>query len=119
MAHFALIDENNIVRQVAVVSDNKLEGLPQPVAQEIIDNRGFCIDVPGRWVQTSYNATFRKHFAGIGFTYSDALDAFIPPKPYASWLLDEATCTWQPPTAMPINSNNYVWDETTQTWLVE
>ena len=79
MAHFALLDENNIVQQIAVVSDSKLIGFAQPVAQEVIDNRGFCQDVPGRWVQTSYNANFRGKFAAIGDTYDELNDVFVSP----------------------------------------
>jgi hypothetical protein len=77
MAHFALLDENNIVQQVAVVSDKKLEGLEQPVTQEQIDNRTFLRGVPGKWVQTSYNANFRGNFAAIGDLYDPINDIFV------------------------------------------
>ena len=86
MAHFAEIDENNIVLRVLVTDNN------DPAGDEgyswLVENLG------GRWVQTSYNANFRKNFAGIGFTYSEELDAFIPPQPSEDYVLDEETCQW-------------------------
>jgi hypothetical protein len=87
MAHWAELDNNNIVLRVTVGSNDD----PDEGYQWLIDNLG------GRWVQTSYNATIRKNFAGIGFTYDEARDAFIPPKPNdGEWVLDEETCQWQP-----------------------
>jgi hypothetical protein len=118
MAHFALLDENNKVLNVAVVSDAKLIGFDEPVSQEIIDNRAFLRDVPGRWVQTSYSGAFRKNFAGIGFTYDEQRDAFIPPQPFASWVLNEDTCRWEAPVPYPNDGQDYEWSEDINNWLL-
>jgi len=81
---------------------------------------------PGEWIQTSYNTyggqhpdgrPLRKNFAGVGFTYDRELDAFIPPKQYESWVLNEETCLWQSPIPMPIDGKQYGWDESQQTWV--
>ena len=72
----------------------------------------------GTWKQTSYNASFRKHYAGVGYTYNAVRDAFVPPQPYQSWTLDD-DANWQPPVAMPTDGGMYSWDETTQTWVAE
>ena len=82
---------------------------------------------PGEWIQTSYNTyggvhtqggtPLRKNYAGIGYTYDRERDAFIPPKPYASWVLNEDTCQWDAPVAMPTDGKLYTWDETTQAWV--
>ena len=106
MAHFAEIDQNNIVLRVTVVHDS-LEA----------NGAEWCANTfGGRWVQTSYNGRIRKNFAGIGFTYDPARDAFIPPNPgYPSWTLDEQTCQWMPPVPMPTDGM-YVWDESTLAW---
>ena len=82
MAHWAQIDENNTVIRVTVGNNDE----PDEGYQWLVDNLG------GTWVQTSYNGNVRKNFAGIGYTYDETRDAFIPPTPYASWVLDEATC---------------------------
>jgi hypothetical protein len=84
MAHWAELDENNIVLRVTVGDNNE----PDEGYNWLIQNLG------GRWVKTSYNATIRKNFAGVGFTYDEERDAFIPPKPEGDWLLDEDTCSW-------------------------
>jgi hypothetical protein len=107
MAHFAELDENNIVVRV-LVTDNDF---PNEGYDWLVETLG------GTWVQTSYNATIRKNFAGVGFTYDEALDAFIPPKPYASWSLNEETCLWEAPTPYPTDGKNYNWDEETQDWI--
>lgn len=106
MAHFAEIDENNIVTRV-LVTDNDY---PNEGYDWLVDNLG------GTWVQTSYNANIRKNFAGIGFSYDQRLDAFIPPKPFESWLLDEETCQWEAPVAYPADGKLYMWDESTTSW---
>ena len=106
MAHWAEVDENNLVLRV-IVGDND-----DPNADEgyqwILDNLG------GTWLKTSYNRNIRKNFAQIGFYYDSELDAFISPKPYNSWLLNEDTCQWEPPTPMP--EGNYTWDEESVSW---
>jgi hypothetical protein len=70
----------------------------------------------GEWIQTSYTGSIRKNFAGIGFTYDKDRDAFIPPQPYASWVLNEETCNWEAPVPYPADSNEYKWNEETQSW---
>lgn len=115
MAHFAELDENNVVLRVIVV-DNKNCCDKKGEEQEEI-GRAFCQNLfgGGRWVQTSYNNTFRKRYAGIGYTYNKELDAFIPPKPYPSWKLDENTCSWQAPKTCP-EEGRWIWDEKTTSW---
>ena len=101
MAHFAQLDHNNIVLRVIVVNNNEL--IEDGVESET-KGIAFCRSLfPGtNWVQTSYNGSFRKNYAGIGFTYDAVRDAFIPPQPYASWTLNESTCRWDPPVPSPI-----------------
>ena len=114
MAHFAQIDENNIVTQVIVV-DNKDTADANGVEKEYI-GAAFCERLfGGEWKQTSYNGRIRKHYAGIGYTYNADIDAFVAPQPYASWTLD-ADANWQPPVAMPTDGQMYSWDEANQTW---
>ena len=72
----------------------------------------------GNWRQTSYNNTFRKNYAGIGYTYDEQRDAFIPPKSYPSWILNEDTCLWDPPTPSPNDGYNYIWNEETLSWVI-
>lgn len=117
MAHFAQLDENNIVTQVIVVnnSDCQIDG----VENESV-GIAFCYSLFGSntvWKQTSYNGNIRKNYAGIGYTYDNGLDAFIPPKPFASWTLNEQTCLWDAPTPMPVDDKTYQWDETTTSWI--
>ena len=124
MSHFAKIDENNIVTQVIVAEQAHIDTLPDS----------------DKWIQTSYNTgkgkhykpnsgteyngrekddgtPLRKNFAGIGFTYDSGRDAFIPPKPYASWTLNEETCQWVAPISCSGNELDYVWDEDSRAWL--
>lgn len=116
MAHFAKLDANNIVTEVVVVS-NKDTSDAQGHEKESI-GIAFCERLfGGTWKQTSYNGTFRKHYAGIGYTYDPVLDAFIPPKPYPSWVLNTQTCEWQAPVPYPQDGKMYVWDEATQSWV--
>ena len=111
MAHFAKV-ENGVVTTVIVIDQETL-------------NTGHWGD-PSLWVQTSYNTLagqhpegrpLRKNYAGIGFTYDSVRDAFIPPKPYASWVLNESTCNWDAPTPMPTDNKRYTWDEPTTAWV--
>jgi len=118
MAHFAQIDENNMVLQVIVVHNNQLTD-ENGVEQEHLGVQ-FCQNLlGGNWKQTSYNGTARKNYAGVGYVYDAQRDAFIPPQPYPSWVLAEETCQWTAPVAMPTDDGVYLWDETTQTWAVE
>ena len=113
MAHFAKVN-NGIVEQVIVAEP------------EFFDT--FVDSSPGQWIQTSYNTLggvhllggtpLRKNYAGIGFTYDATKDAFIPPKPYASWTLNEDSCLWEAPVAYPDDGEIYVWDETTTAWVL-
>lgn len=115
MAHYCRLDENNIVTQVIVI-DNKDTADANGVEKEYI-GAAFCERLfGGTWKQTSYNGNIRKNYAGIGYTYNADIDAFVPPKPYASWTLD-ANAQWQAPTAMPTDGKMYSWNEETQTWV--
>ena len=118
MAHFAELSNFNIVLQVIVVDNSKLLAHDGVESEET--GIQFCKKLYGdhtRWVQTSYNANFRKNFAGIGFFYDSDKDAFIPPRPYPSWILDTDTCQWAPPVQYPADSKFYIWDETTVSWI--
>tara|TARA_R100001440_G_scaffold65869_1_gene86817 strand:+ start:1896 stop:2249 length:354 start_codon:yes stop_codon:yes gene_type:complete len=116
MAHFAKIDKDNIVKAVHVVSNDiaTSEQAGIDFLNSLYPNNKL------RWVQTSYNGNFRKHFAGIGSTYDADKDAFIHKKPYPSWVLNETTCIWEAPIDYPTDGNSYDWNETNQTWdLIE
>jgi len=102
MSHFAKIDSNNIVTEVIVAEQNFINS--SAVGDSFL------------WVQTSYNNNFRKNYAGVGYTYDSALDAFIPPQPYPSWVLNEYTCLWEAPVAYPNDDKMYSWNEETQSW---
>ena len=116
MAHFAEIGLNNTVLRVIVVHNNEL--LDENHIEQESKGADFCRNLlGGTWVQTSYNGAIRKNFAGVGFTYDTARDAFIPPKPFDSWTLDEETCRWEAPVAMPQDGEVYEWDESTQSWV--
>ena len=115
MAHYAQIDSNNIVTLVIFIY-NKDTADANGVEKEYI-GAAYCERLfGGTWKQTSYNATIRKNYAGIGYKYQSDIDAFVPPKPYASWTLD-ANAQWQPPVAMPVDGSMYSWDEATLAWL--
>lgn len=118
MAHFAKLDEQGTVIDVNVVNNETLNNLPFPESEPV--GVAFLTEWSGgytNWKQTSYNANFRKNYAGIGYTYDAVLDAFIAPKPYPSWLLNTNTCQWVPPTPYPSDGNLYTWDEATQSWI--
>ncbi len=109
MSHWAEIDNNNIVLRVTVGDNNDPAG--DEGYQWLIDNLG------GTWIKTSYNGNIRKNYAGIGYTYDATRDAFIAPKPFNSWVLDEATCQWQAPTPMPTTEGKfYYWSEDDLSW---
>jgi len=116
MAHFAKLDENNIVTQVIVVS-NRDTSDANGVEKEHI-GAAFCERLLGGvWKQTSYNNNFRKHYAGIGYSYNAELDAFVPPKPFASWVLDNDTADWKAPVPMPVEEGkSFTWNESTLSW---
>lgn len=118
MAHFAQLDENNVVIQVIVVAN-----------EEVFDEAGreseqkgieFCQSLFGAdtiWKQTSYNKKFRKNYASAGFTYDAVLDAFVPPQPYPSWLLNTDIGEWESPVPYPTDGRRYRWNELTLSWL--
>lgn len=113
MAHFAKIDENNVVTQVIVVVNEEL--LDNGVESEA-KGIAFCQSLfGGDWVQTSYNSAFRNKYAGIGYVYDLANDVFIAPRPFASWVLNE-NFDWQPPIAKPTDDKIYKWDESIIGW---
>ena len=115
MAHFAEIGINNEVLKVIVVSNKELLD-DQGIEKESL-GREFCRKLfGGNWIQTSFNSKFRKNYAGIGYTYDVVRDAFIPPKPFDSWKLDEETCLWQAPVPIPNDGNLYIWNEDMQVW---
>lgn len=118
MAHFAKLDENNVVLEVNVVHND-----------ELIDSNGNESEEKGinflinwskghtNWKQTSYNKNFRKNFAGIGYIYDENHDVFIPPKPYSSWILNEDEYLWNPPIPYPTDGKKYIWNEETISWI--
>ena len=121
MAHFAKLDSNNIVTEAQVVSNDVATN--EQAGVDFLNNLYGTTDT---WKQTSYNThagqhdlggtPFRKNYAGLGFTYDSTRDAFIPPKPYSSWTLNETTCRWEAPVAYPDDSQEYTWNEDDQTW---
>ena len=116
MAHFAKLDENNNVLAVHVVNNDVITVDGVESEQAGID---FLTGLHGHtlWKQTSYNGTIRKNYAGIGYTYDTGRDAFIAPKPYGSWVLDETTCRWESPVAYPTDGKRYGWFEPNQQWI--
>jgi hypothetical protein len=110
MAHYAFLDENNIVTEVIV-------GIDETELIEELDPETWYGNFRGQVCKrTSYNGNIRKNYAGIGFTYDFDRDAFIPIKPYASWMLNEDTCTWLPPTPYPNDGLIYFWNESEVAW---
>lgn len=116
MAHFAEIDDNNVVTRVIVVANkdtadangNEVESIGVAFCQRLLG---------GNWVQTSYHGNIRKNYAGIGYTYDAAIDAFVPPQPFPSWVLNPDTAQWEAPVPMPDDGKMYSWDEATQSWV--
>jgi hypothetical protein len=116
MAHFAELDSNGVVQRVIVVANkdtadangNEMESIGVAFCQKLLG---------GNWKQTSYNGSIRKNYAGIGYTYDTALDAFVPPKPYPSWVLNSDTAQWDAPVPMPTDGKKYSWDEASQSWV--
>jgi hypothetical protein len=116
MAHFAQLNEENLVTQVIVVANQ------DTADQDGVENEAigieFCTNLlGGKWVQTSYNGNIRKNYAGVGYKYDAALDAFIPPQPFASWTLNNETAQWEAPTPYPTDDKRYTWDEATTAWV--
>lgn len=116
MAHFAELDANNVVLRVIVVGNADTSDA-NGVEKEHI-GAAFCERLlGGTWKKTSYNGNIRRRYAGIGFVYNETLDAFIPPKPYPSWLLDNATADWKAPVPLPDDGKTYDWNESTTSWV--
>jgi hypothetical protein len=116
MAHFAELDENNIVIRVIVVNNELLDENGVEKEQKGIE---FCQSLfGGNWVQTSYNGGFRARFAGVGFLYDSNYDVFISPKPFESWLFSETIFDWIPPIEYPLDGNLYTWDESIKEWVL-
>jgi hypothetical protein len=119
MAYFAQLDSSYIVTEVISVNNNTIDNLPFPESEPV--GVAFLQSLFGSttiWKQTSYNANFRKNYAGIGYTYDPVLDAFIAPQPYPSWLLNTTTCQWQAPVPYPDDGKTYIWDEATLSWVL-
>ena len=122
MAHFAKINESNIVTQVVVVNDS--DGNNDTNGQNFLNN---LFKTTHTWKKTSYNTygnthrlggtPYRKNFASVGFTYDSSRDAFIEPKPYNSWTLNETTCLWESPATYPSDGKSYEWDEDNRQWV--
>ena len=121
MAHYAFLDGNNIVTEVIV-------GVDEWITQTDLDGTdvGGSSEAWETWYgnfrgqlckRTSYNGNYRKNYAGIGYTFDSVRDAFIPPKPYESWLLNEDTCLWESPVPRPEGEGLWVWDEVTVSWI--
>ena len=115
MAHFAKLGNNNIVQSVEVVSNDI--ATTEKNGADFLNNLYNTSDV---WKQTSYNRNIRKNYAAVGYTYDETKDAFIAPKPYASWVLNDDTCFWEAPVDLPDTENRYTWNEDTTSWdLIE
>lgn len=118
MAHFAELDNDNVVLRVVVISN---EDTSDGQTGEEVESIGaaFCRRLfGGNWKQTSYNGNFRKRYAGVGYTYDSALDAFISPQPYPSWVLSPKTVDWEAPVPYPTDDKSYYWDEATLSWVL-
>lgn len=124
MAHYALINENNeVVNVITGVDENIIQtdidgtqvGGSSEAWEEFYASRPWFAGLKCK--RTSYNGNIRKNYAGIGYTYDEARDAFIPPKPFDSWILNEDTCLWEAPSPMPNDGKRYKWDESTQSWV--
>ena len=120
MAHFAKI-KDGIVELVIVVNNDMIldENNEEQEALGVAYIHNLYNDNTTVWVQTSYNNNFRKNYAGVGYTYDTAKDAFYAPQPYPSWTLNETTCQWEAPTPYPDDDKNYTWDEDTLSWIEE
>jgi hypothetical protein len=110
MAHYAFLNENNIVTEVIV-------GIDETQLIEELDPETWYGNFRGQVCKrTSYNGNIRKNYAGIGYSYDPERDAFIPPKLFDSWVLDEESCNWVPPVSYPNDENTYIWNEETTSW---
>ena len=118
MAHFAKLDSDNKVIHVSVVDNWNITDGSGHESEEV--GVAYLKSIHGadtNWKQTSYNGNIRKNYAGIGMTYDAGRDAFISPKPFPSWVLNETTCRYEAPTAMPTTGGPYIWEEETTSWV--
>ena len=118
MAHFAKLDQNNVVLRVLVVNNADITD-PSGQEQEALGVTFLqgLFGADTHWLQTSYNGKIRKNYAGIGYSYDETRDAFIPPQPYPSWVLNEDSCLWESPVPMPDDGHPYTWDEDAGAWV--
>ena len=120
MAYFVKLNLENIVEQVISVNNNVItdsNGVEQEqLGVDFINKLYKTNDV---WKQTSYNNNIRKNYAGVGYTYDQSRDAFIAPKPYNSWILNEDTCIWEAPLSYPTDGQDYIWNEETTSWTLQ
>jgi hypothetical protein len=115
MAHFAEVNADNIVQRVIVVDNNDCKDAEGNESEAV--GAAFCNTLLGGiWKQTSYNGNTRKNYAGIGYTFDEARDAFIPPKPYSKWVLNEDTCNWEAPVAYPEGDTPHIWNDNKGEW---
>lgn len=117
MAHFAQLDKNNVVLQVIVVNDKDTQTELGIESEEV--GIAFCKKLFGentKWIQTSFNSSFRGRFASVGYIYDSRTDSFLPPKPYQSWIFDNKQLSWVAPVEKPTDNNRYIWDESTISW---
>jgi len=114
MAHFAQLENNIVTNVIVVANETIIDENGNESEQKGID---FCSNLlGGTWIQTSYNGKIRKNYAGIGYIYDETCDAFIAPKPFNSWVLDETTCQWKAPVDYPTDEGIFIWNEETLTW---
>ena len=119
MAHCAKLDENNVVIEVNVVDNKDVGDLPFPESETVgIEFLNNWAGEVFNWKQTSYNGNFRKNYAGPGFTYNEEFDAFLSPKPFASWKLNKQYWDWEAPVAFPDDGENHHWDEKNLSWII-
>ena len=121
MAYFAKLGTGNIVENVISISNTVITDANGVEQEQLgVDFINKLYNTRDVWKQTSYNGNIRKNYAGVGYQYDQQRDAFIPPKPFNSWVLNETTCLWEAPVDYPTDGGKYTWNETNQTWdLVE
>lgn len=117
MAHFAQLNDDNIVTQVIVIGNDFIGGGDFPESETVGQTFIASIGLSGSWKQTSYSSAFRKNYAGIGYKYDPERDAFIAPRPFASWSLNDESCRWEAPQPYPTDSKFYVWSEEQLAWV--
>ena len=118
MAHFAQLDATSTVLEVLVVDNASIDNLPFPESEPVGIAYLNSFLPPATWKQTSYNNNFRKRYAGIGYTYMEQYDAFVPPKEYPDFIFDEQQLLWIPPVPYPNDGGHYAWDDATHSWVV-